>query len=342
MDYAFISYPNLVLLTLDSVAGAHRAGFCVRRMASLSVGGSAAFPSAASSASQKNSRRSTRPCRWKGPERGGPRAPGASPRRPHAVSGPDVSAVQADEECIPNWVDDAGLNRSLMCDDPRSLSVAKVFRTEKWDEYQSTHRYAEMVSSMGRSLVARRIAGPVLTITLVSALVAVLRARFPVVAALTALAPVVNVAGGAVSLLLAFRTNSAFARFSAAADAFAEVLSATRNLSRKMVVWCPLDDREANARLVAAIPWAIKHRGQGIEGTDAARAELENVLGRDGVDRLGRDDLGRVGGNVPMQLMTEITRGLDRMNEHKVELIYQLLMDNDLTALHNYAAQPTG
>jgi len=35
----------------------------------------------------------------------------------------------------------------------------------------------------------------------------------------------------------------------------------------------------------------------------------------------------------------EITRGLDRMNEHKVELIYQLLMDNDLTALHNYAAK---
>ena len=27
------------------------------------------------------------------------------------------------------------------------------------------------------------------------------------------------------------------------------------------------------------------------------------------------------------------------MNEHKVELIYQLLMDNDLTALHNYAAK---
>ena len=37
--------------------------------------------------------------------------------------------------------------------------------------------------------------------------------------------------------------------------------------------------------------------------------------------------------------MTEITRALDRMNEHKVELIYQLLMDNDLTALHAYAAK---
>ena len=44
-------------------------------------------------------------------------------------------------------------------------------------------------------------------------------------------------------------------------------------------------------------------------------------------------------GNVPAQLMTEITRALDRMNEHKVELIYQLLMDNDLTALHAYAAK---
>ena len=37
--------------------------------------------------------------------------------------------------------------------------------------------------------------------------------------------------------------------------------------------------------------------------------------------------------------MTEITRALDRMNEHKVELIYQLLMDNDLTALHAFAAK---
>ena len=35
--------------------------------------------------------------------------------------------------------------------------------------------------------------------------------------------------------------------------------------------------------------------------------------------------------------MTAITRGLDAMNERKVELIYQLLMDNDLTALHAQA-----
>ena len=259
----------------------------------------------------------------------------------HAMGGVDPSPVQAvglDDECIPNWNDDPGLNRSLMCD-PRSLSMASRFRADEWERYQSPTRYWEVLRGIGSSVVAKRIAGPVILISLFSTLIAVLRSRFPVLQGLTALAPVVNVAGGAVTLLLAFRTNSAFARFGQAADAFADVLSATRNLSRKMVVWCPLDDRDTNARLVAAIPWAIKHRGQGIEGTDAARKELDKVLGQNRVDRLGCDELGRVLGNVPMKLMTEITRGLDLMNERKTELIYQLLMDNDLTALHNYAAR---
>lgn len=48
---------------------------------------------------------------------------------------------------------------------------------------------------------------------------------------------------------------------------------------------------------------------------------------------------GRCGVNVPMRLMTEMTRELDRMNECKTELIYQLLMDNDLTALHSQVAR---
>ena len=114
---------------------------------------------------------------------------------------------------------------------------------------------------------------------------------------------------------------------------FAEVLAATRNLSRKMVVWCPVDDRERNARLVAAIPWAVKHRGQGIEGTPGAREELATTLLDAELDAMD------LGANVPMQIMTEITRGLDAMNERRVELIYQLLMDNDLTALHAQAAR---
>jgi predicted membrane chloride channel (bestrophin family) len=72
---------------------------------------------------------------------------------------------------------------------------------------------------------------------------------------------------------------------------------------------------------------------QGIHGTEDASEELESVLTPAQLKKLD------LAGNVPAQLMTEITRGLDRMNEHKVELIYQLLMDNDLTALHNYAAK---
>ena len=71
----------------------------------------------------------------------------------------------------------------------------------------------------------------------------------------------------------------------------------------------------------------------GIHGTPEASEELETVLTP---AQLARLDLA---GNVPAQLMTEVTRALDRMNEHRVELIYQLLMDNDLTALHAHAAK---
>ena len=175
---------------------------------------------------------------------------------------------------------------------------------------------------------------------------------------LASMSPLVAVIGGAVSLLLAFRTNAAYNRFGQAADSFAEVLAATRNLSRKMAVWCPPSDRAENARLVAAIPWAVKHRGQGVEGTSAARIELEGVLGRERTEALLQQDdevdercgvngrcnngklpvEGRCSVNVPMRLMTAITREIDRMNECKTELIYQLLMDNDLTVLHSHAS----
>ena len=108
----------------------------------------------------------------------------------------------------------------------------------------------------------------------------------------------VGVVGGAVSLLLVFRTNAAFGRFCAAADSFAEVLSATRNLSRKMAVWAPVSHRVENARLCAAIPWAVKHRGQGIHGTEDASEELESVLTPAQLKKLD------LAGNVPAQLMT--------------------------------------
>ena len=51
---------------------------------------------------------------------------------------------------------------------------------------------------------------------------------------------------------------------------------------------------------------------QGIHGTEDASEELESVLTPAQLKRLD------LMGNVPAQLMTEITRGLDRMNEHKV------------------------
>lgn len=261
-------------------------------------------------------------------------------RRSSGLPIPSAVAVPfpgTDDECIPSWVDDPGLNKALLCD-PSYLSVSRRFtQSEEWDRYQSPARYWEMLTTIVGSGTAKRVAVPVVSISVFSVLVAYVKTNVSsgliISNALSTLTPMVTVAGGAVTLLLAFRTNSAFARFNQAADTFAAVISATRNLSRKMVVWCPVEDRERNAKLVAAIPWAIKHRGQGLEGTSAARDELESVMGCDLCDELLATP-----GSVPGVLVTEITRGLDKMNEHRVELIYQLLMDNDLTALHNAIA----
>jgi len=197
-----------------------------------------------------------------------------------------------------------------------------------------------MLRSTTSSGTARRVSGPVLLLTLFSVAVGYAKLTFPVtawLAQLHTLQPIVTVAGGAVTLLLAFRTNAAFARFNQAADTFARAVSATRNLSRKMVVRCPVAERARQSKLVCALPWAIKHRGQGIEGTAAARGELENVLGDDLMEALFELDAETK--NIPAVVMTEITRGLDVMNESGVDKIYQLLMDNDLTSLHACVAQ---
>jgi len=233
--------------------------------------------------------------------------------------------------------DDAGLNWNLLSESQCDLTtIVKFRRNHEWREYQSSRRWFQQLTTINGSVVARRVTFPALVITAWA--VAVSIAANTVTApwlwnSVSSASQFVGVVGGAVSLLLVFRTNAAFGRFCAAADSFAEVLSATRNLSRKMAVWAPVSHRVENARLCAAIPWAVKHRGQGIHGTEDASEELESVLTPAQLKKLD------LMGNVPAQLMTEITRGLDRMNEHKVELIYQLLMDNDLTALHNYAAK---
>ena len=48
---------------------------------------------------------------------------------------------------------------------------------------------------------------------------------------------------------------------------FEVCLSSTQTCTRSLY---PAEQRSKNARLVAAIPWAIKHRGQGIEGSASA------------------------------------------------------------------------
>jgi len=64
---------------------------------------------------------------------------------------------------------------------------------------------------------------------------------------------------------------------------------------------------------------------QGIHGTEDASEELESVLTPAQLKKLD------LMGNVPAQLMTEITRGLDRMNEHKVSFLNLIIRAIQLT-----------
>jgi predicted membrane chloride channel (bestrophin family) len=258
-----------------------------------------------------------------------------------AVTAPDEGAggrggadSQDDDACVAERVtNDPGLNAALLTNDACGLSISRKFNTKEWNLYQSPTRYFTQLTTVQGSVVAKRVALPVVAIAAWSVCVALASERVPELRDLAAASPYLQILGGAVSLLLVFRTNAAFSRFCMASDSFGDVLSATRNLSRKMAVWCPVEQRSANARLVAAIPWAIKHRGQGIEGSAVADAQLAKVLDAEQMAALDT----RV--NVPSQLLTEMTRSLDRFNDSKVELIYQLLMDNDLTTLHKEVAR---
>eukprot|EP00227_Mantoniella_beaufortii_P007641 CAMPEP_0197594574 /NCGR_PEP_ID=MMETSP1326-20131121/20869_1 /TAXON_ID=1155430 /ORGANISM="Genus nov. species nov., Strain RCC2288" /LENGTH=476 /DNA_ID=CAMNT_0043160787 /DNA_START=97 /DNA_END=1524 /DNA_ORIENTATION=+ len=228
---------------------------------------------------------------------------------------------------------DPGVNAALITDNRMGLSICRKFDGADWAVYQSPSRYWDQLLALGGSVTANRIFPPSAVLALWSGAVAFASKYYPALNTLSSAQPYLQIIGGAVSLLLVFRTNTAYGRFCLANDSFAEVTGACRNLSRKMATWCPVEERAHNARLIAAFPWALKHRGQGIEGSDTAAARLRGVLDP---QQLAALDLQ---GNVAAQLLCELTHSLDVLNEAGVELIYQLLMDNDLSSLQKELAR---
>eukprot|EP00982_Pelagococcus_subviridis_P010297 30984-Pelagococcus_subviridis.AAC.9 len=227
-----------------------------------------------------------------------------------AASSSPVERDENDIECIA-WgagAYDPGLDESLLSESRCDLTTAVKFRRDaEWREYQSPSRYFQQLTTINGSVVARRVAAPAIAVAAWAAAVAfAVKSGLAWTAGMTAAAatatPFLSVVGGAVSLLIGFRTNAAYGRFCDAADSFADVLGSVRNLSRKLAVWCPEADRARMAALVAALPWAVKARGQGVEGSADATMRLRRIL-----TPTGQFESIEPTGNVPAQARSPYT-----------------------------------
>jgi len=238
---------------------------------------------------------------------------------------------------------DPGLNFDLIS--KTGLSVSRLFGDKEWEVYQSPLRYYQQLSSITDSVVFRRLWLVCGSLSGWATLVEAVDHLNPMLLADTLSSPVALV-GGSVTLLLVFRTNTAYGRFAKARDSWADVSCHCRNLSRKIRTWFPEDTDELElrsraGRVLAALPWALKSRSQGISGTKFERVRLTSILGEeDAVYFLGREDENRCmrKNNVPMQLLRELTLMVNELNKFGVPPIYHLLMDNDVTALQKQLA----
>eukprot|EP00793_Prasinoderma_coloniale_P005924 PRCOL_00004398-RA len=267
----------------------------------------------------------------------------ASPRA--AATGRDGSAVG---DASLSRMPDPGLNAELLS--LGELSVSRPFDSSRggdWEQYQSPRRYVDQLRSLPQSVITRRIA-PLCSglFAWAAAVAAAHSALGPDANGLLVLSPAgfgaFTTLGGAVSLLLVFRTNSAYARFCAGRDGMARVTAHARNAARKCAMWFPRsgpadeERRRATGRLLSALPWALKARAQGIERLEGGEGEvaLRRLLSAGECARV----LDAPDGNAPRAILSELSSQLAELEPAGVHPIGVLLIDNDLTALHEELA----
>ena len=100
---------------------------------------------------------------------------------------------------------DPSLNQSLISS---GTSISQLFDQDKWERHRHINRYWRNLTQMLGSTVFARVLLPVLALTAHAALVALLGLSAPAI-----MFPV-QLLGTAVGLLLVFRTNQSYARFS--------------------------------------------------------------------------------------------------------------------------------
>ena len=132
---------------------------------------------------------------------------------------------------------------------------APVTRLRYAERYTTKSIWLSSLRNIGGSQVLRGISSPLLCITFISMLVALLHAftgLLPAGTASKSLVQMHSLLGGALSLLLVFRTNSAYNRFWEARRIWESVLNRCRDLARFTYLY-RAEAGEARARFVSSL-----------------------------------------------------------------------------------------
>lgn len=208
---------------------------------------------------------------------------------------------------------DPSLNQSLISS---GTSISQLFDQDKWERHRHINRYWRNLTQMLGSTVFARVLLPVLALTAHAALVALLGLSAPAI-----MFPV-QLLGTAVGLLLVFRTNQSYARFSEGRQAWGQLVATSRDVARLASCYMRRETRAKVCALLVVHALLLKahlRQGRTRENADdptaykdrpeeAVRRTLKEALDETEADRLADKLLSA--SNKPYACALEISRSL--------------------------------
>ncbi|KAG2494631.1 hypothetical protein HYH03_007150 [Edaphochlamys debaryana] len=160
-----------------------------------------------------------------------------------------------------------------------------TFTFADWKRHRSGERYLHHMSTLVESGIVRGIAGPVLLITLITAVVAALNAAHAAALLPTWVPPMpciaiepVQLTSIALSLLLVFRTNASYSRWDEGRRSFGSITTVSRDIARQAFAWFRPGDYESRARLGRWLVALCRSTMVNLRDEHNLQAEMREVL----------------------------------------------------------------
>lgn len=152
--------------------------------------------------------------------------------------------------------EDPGLNLTLVSD---GTSVSMLFNQDTWDRHRRVSRYWSHVWTVLNSNILKRLFQPLTWLTALTVAVCCYNQYTPsgwtkLVLSLTPH----TLLGACLSLLLVFRTNASYSRFTDARAQWGMLYRCTRDWCRLSALYFPSTLRSKGARYVQVLAWVLK------------------------------------------------------------------------------------